>query len=311
LRQILAVDTHGLVNDLYFVSESIIGGRNETPRVELGDTVDYGDKSIDDLARELATDEIVIAVDERRGLALDGLLACKRFGIPVTDYNSFVEREIGRVDLSSLEMSWLVYSNGFRMHAFDIVQKRCLDILVSLFLLFITLPVLLAAMLAIWLEGYPRVFFKQERVTQDGRRFWLYKLRTMRPDAETNGAQWAAENDPRVTRVGALLRRTRIDEIPQLINVLRGDMSLVGPRPERPMFVEQLSRELRMYDLRHSVKSGLTGWAQISYKYGASRSDALRKLEYDLYYIKNYSLLRDLTIILQTFRVLIWPPGVR
>jgi sugar transferase (PEP-CTERM system associated) len=311
LRQILAVDTHGLVNDLYFVSEAIIGGRKEAPRAEFGDTIDYADRSIDELARELATDEIVIAVDERRGLALDGLLACKRFGIPVTDYNSFVEREIGRVDLGSLEMSWLVYSNGFRMHAFDIVQKRCMDILVSLFLLFLTLPVLLAAMLAIWLEGYPRVFFMQERVTQDGRRFWLYKLRTMRPDAETNGAQWAAENDPRVTRVGAFLRRTRVDEIPQLLNVLRGDMSLVGPRPERPMFVEQLSRELRMYDLRHSVKSGLTGWAQISYKYGASRSDALRKLEYDLYYIKNYSLLRDLTIILQTFRVLIWPPGVR
>jgi sugar transferase (PEP-CTERM system associated) len=311
LCHLMAQDAQGIVNDLQFVSEAIIGGKMESPSAELAGAVVFGEHSIDQLARKLVADEIVVAVDERRGLTLDGLLACKRLGIPVTDYNTFVEREIGRVDLGCLEMSWLVYSNGFRMHAVDVLNKRCVDILVSLFLLFASSPFLLAAIVAIWVEGYEHIWFKQERITQDGRRFWLYKLRTMRPDAESNGAQWASENDPRVTRVGAILRRTRIDEIPQLINVLRGDMSLVGPRPERPMFVAELSQDVRMYNLRHSVKSGLTGWAQISYRYGASRADALRKLEYDLYYIKNYSLLRDLAIILQTLRVLIWPPGVR
>lgn len=311
LRQLLAQNIQGVGSDLHFVSEAIIGGKvHDFPR-GLGNPIAVGEHSVDQFARSFAPDEIVVAVDDRRGLALEGLLTCKRLGIPVTDYQTFVERETGRVDLSCLEMSWLVYSNGFRMHAVDVLNKRCADILVSSFLLLVSWPILLVAIVAIWLEGYGHIFFKQERITQDGRRFWLYKLRTMRPDAEKDGAQWASENDPRVTRVGGVLRRTRIDELPQLINVLCGDMSLVGPRPERPIFVEQLSQEVRMYSLRHSVKSGLTGWAQISYPYGASSADALRKLEYDIYYIKNYSLLRDLAIILQTLRVLIWPPGVR
>jgi len=311
LRELMSQEAHRLVNDLYFISESIIGGKVENPADDFGDAIVSDNSSVDQVARELFVDEIVVAVDERRGLSLDPLLTCKRLGIPVTDYNTFVERETGRVDLAWLEVSWLVYSNGFRMHPVDVVLKRFFDISVSLILLLVSLPVLLAAMIAIWLDGFDHIFFKQERVTQDGRRFWLYKLRTMRPDAERHGAQWTQENDPRVTRVGALLRRTRVDEIPQLINVLRGDMSLVGPRPERPVFVDELSQEIRMYDLRHSVKAGLTGWAQISYRYGASRADAQRKLEYDLYYIKNYSVLRDVAIILQTLKVLIWPPGVR
>ena len=148
-------------------------------------------------------------------------------------------------------------------------------------------------------------------MTLNGRIFWLYKLRTMRVDAEADGPKWAGENDPRITKVGSFLRQSRLDEIPQLLNILKGDMSIVGPRPERPCFVEELSSELRLYKLRHSVRAGLTGWAQINYRYGASKADSQRKLEYDLFYIKNYSLVRDLSIMLQTLRVLIWPEGVR
>ena len=173
------------------------------------------------------------------------------------------------------------------------------------------MPVLIGAITSIWIEGHGPIFIRQERITKNGRVFLLYKLRTMRSDAESKGPQWAAERDPRITRVGALLRRCRIDELPQLVNVLCGDMSLVGPRPERPVFVDQLSRSIELYPLRHTFKAGLTGWAQINYPYGASEDDARRKLEYDLYYIKNYNLLRELSIILQTLRVLLWPPGVR
>ena len=311
LRNLMNHDAHRMVSDLYFVSESCLGA--PPPKVEDGlrdATLATNDMSIDELARTLMIDEVVIAVDERRGISLERLLTCKTSGIPVTGFQTFVERETGHVDLSWLELSWLVYSDGFRMRPIDVLMKRFLDISVSFILLFVSFPVLLGATIAIWLSGQ-KPFFQQERVTRDGRRFSLYKLRTMRADAEKNGPQWALVNDARITRVGALLRRTRIDEIPQLINVLRGDMSLVGPRPERPVFVSQLSEEIRMYDLRHTVKSGLTGWAQINYPYGASKIDAERKLEYDLYYIKNYSLLRDISILVQTIRVVFWPQGVR
>jgi lipopolysaccharide/colanic/teichoic acid biosynthesis glycosyltransferase len=177
--------------------------------------------------------------------------------------------------------------------------------------LFVSLPVLLLSMLAVRLDSPGPIFYRQERVTLNGRVFWLIKLRTMYQDAETNGPKFADEKDPRITKIGAILRRTRLDEIPQLLNILWGDMSIVGPRPERPCFVEELSHELRLYKLRHSVRAGLTGWAQINYRYGASFEDSQRKLEYDLFYIKNFSLLRDVAIMLQTLRVVLWPDGVR
>jgi sugar transferase (PEP-CTERM system associated) len=313
LHKLMSQAPPGLVNQLLFVGESKPGDASASGAQEPFNSIPVSLRfeAIDVIARKLRMDEVVIAVDERRGLSLEGLLSCKTSGIPVTDYNTFIERETGRVDLCWLELSWLVYSNGFQMRPFDLGVKRFLDIAVSLAMLVFSLPVLLCACAAIGLERTGGIVFKQTRVTQDGRVFCLYKLRTMRPDAEVLGPQWAAENDPRITRVGAFLRRTRIDEIPQLFNVLRGDMSLVGPRPERPVFVEKLAQEIRMYNLRHSVKAGLTGWAQINFSYGASAADAERKLEYDLYYIKNYSLLRDFAILLQTLRVLIWPPGVR
>jgi sugar transferase (PEP-CTERM system associated) len=308
----LGQNADGLINDLLFAPDSIIDGATSTIALVLRDAiVPVGSRPIDVLARDLLVDEIVIAVDDRRGLSLERLLACKANGIPITDYSTFFERETGRIDLNWLEPSWLVYSNGFQMRSVDVLMKRFLDISLSLFMLILSAPVLIIAIVAIRVEGRGKIFYSQTRITQDGRPFSLYKLRTMREDAERLGPQWAAMHDPRITCAGKLLRHTHIDEIPQLLNVLRGDMSLVGPRPERPVFVEQLSREIRMYDLRHKVKSGLTGWAQINFTYGASTADAERKLEYDLYYIKNYSLLRDFLILLQTLWVLIWPPGVR
>ncbi len=262
-------------------------------------------------AQMVGADQVVIAPDERRGMNLERLLACKTAGFPVVQYLSFVEKEIRRVDLKRMELGWLLYSDGFQFSAIDRFLKRLFDLAVSLLVLALTSPVLFAAMLAIRWEGPGPVLYRQERVTLGGRHFWILKLRTMRVDAEASGAVWAAKQDDRITRVGAFLRRTRIDELPQLVNVLRGDMSFVGPRPERPMFVTELARQIPLYNERHMVKAGVTGWAQINYPYGASVDDARSKLSYDLYYVKNFSILFDLVILLQTLRVVLWPSGVR
>jgi len=179
---------------------------------------------------------------------------------------------------------------------------------VAAIILVLISPVLAAVALAVRLESPGPIIFRQKRVGERGRLFDVLKFRTMRQDAERNGPQWSSATDPRITGVGAILRRFRIDEIPQLVNVLRGDMSLVGPRPEQPFFVEQLTREVRLYSVRHTVKAGITGWAQINYPYGATKADAIRKLEYELYYIKNHSFLQELSILVQTVRVLFWPP---
>ncbi len=262
-------------------------------------------------ARSFGADQIVVAPDERRGMGLESLLQCKVAGFPVKQYLSFVEKEIRRVDIKRMELGWLLYSDGFYFGVIDRVLKRSLDLAVSSALLLAFAPFLLAAIIAIKLDDGGPVFYGQERVTKDGRSFRISKLRTMRLDAEAQGAVWAASQDARITRVGAFLRRTRIDEMPQLFNVLRGDMSLVGPRPERPAFVRMLAEQIPLYHERHVVKAGLTGWAQINYPYGASTNDARSKLSYDLYYVKNFSVLFDLLIIVQTLRVVLWPGGVR
>jgi exopolysaccharide biosynthesis polyprenyl glycosylphosphotransferase len=210
-----------------------------------------------------------------------------------------------------MELGWLVYSDGFIFGVIDRVLKRIFDLVVSLVVLIVTSPLLLAGMVAVRWEGPGSVLYRQERVTRNGRVFWIMKLRTMRVDAEQGGAVWAAAKDTRITRVGAFLRRTRIDELPQLINILKGDMSFVGPRPERPVFVAELAAKIPLYHERHMVKAGLTGWAQINYPYGASIDDARTKLSYDLYYVKNFSILFDIVIQLQTLRVVLWPSGVR
>ena len=307
LLSLMTREPHASQVQLVVIDEGIVT-RPTQGDAKSHDSVQHG---LEQLATRLAIDEIVIASDDAHRLPFESLLACKVCGVPITSYHSFIERETGRVDLRYIDPSYLVYSNGFQMRMMDRMLKRTMDIVLSLVLLSVCLPVFALAVLAIWLEGGGAIFYRQERVTQGNRVFWLYKLRTMRPDAEKDGACWASKSDSRITRVGAFLRRTRIDEIPQLLNILRGDMSLVGPRPERPVFIDKIGQEVQMFALRHGVKTGLTGWAQINYPYGASIEDAERKLEYDLYYMKNYSWFRDISIILQTIRIIVLQEGAR
>jgi sugar transferase (PEP-CTERM system associated) len=297
--------------ELNFLAEDYLGG--VAPDNGSADPIHPLPKvqSVEELEARLHIDQVVVAVDDPADLHFDHLLPWKANGVPVFDFNTFIERETGRVDLKWTESHWLLYSEGFRFGWLDRALKRLLDIVVSTTLLLLTLPTLAVIAIAIVFEDFGPVFYRQERVTRGGSTFKIIKFRTMRVDAEKLGAQWASQNDPRVTRVGRILRRTRIDEIPQLLNVLIGQMSMVGPRPERPVFVDQLSEQIRLYHLRHCVKAGVTGWAQINFPYGASVEDARRKLEYDLFYLKHFSVLRDLSIMLQTFRVLVFAQGSR
>jgi sugar transferase (PEP-CTERM system associated) len=309
LLSLMTREPHASQVQLVVIDEGIV--TRPTPKTETSKGPEAGQHGVEKLATRLAIDEIVIASDDAHRLPFESLLACKVRGVPITSYHSFIERETGRVDLRYIDPSYLVYSNGFQMRMMDRLLKRTMDIGLSLVLLSVCLPVFALAVLAIWLEGGGAIFYRQERVTQGNRVFWLYKLRTMCTDAEKDGACWASKTDTRITKVGAFLRRTRIDEIPQLLNILRGDMSLVGPRPERPVFIDKIGQEVQMFALRHGVKTGLTGWAQINYPYGASIEDAERKLEYDLYYMKNYSWFRDISIILQTIRIIVLQEGAR
>jgi sugar transferase (PEP-CTERM system associated) len=259
-------------------------------------------------------DEVVVAMDDRRrGLPVEQLLSCRLAGVPVTDVLTFVERESGKVELSMLYPSWLIFSEGINSRGLSRLLTRLFDLCAALILLAIAVPLMLLTALAICIESHGRghVIYRQQRVGLEGRPFTLYKLRSMQCDAEKNGAQWAVSNDPRVTRVGAFIRKTRLDELPQLFNVLKGEMSFVGPRPERPEFVEKLSQRIPYYRERHCVKPGITGWAQLCYPYGASEHDALEKLQFDLYYVKNKTVLFDLIILLQTVEVVLWRRGSR
>ncbi len=261
----------------------------------------------------LNASEVVLALEERRkALPLSDLIRIKTTGVHVNELSSFLERETGRVDLDTVNPSWLIFSDGFssgrRISGF---AKRVFDIAVSAVLLFLALPLIIIFAIAVKLESKGPAFFRQERVGLYNQPFQLFKLRSMCQDAEVNGAVWAEKNDPRVTRIGRIIRTLRIDELPQAWNVLRGDMSFVGPRPERPTFVADLEEKLKYYAERHMVKPGITGWAQINYPYGASLEDARHKLEYDLYYAKNYTPFLDILILLQTIRVVLWPEGAR
>jgi len=265
-----------------------------------------------DLGCRLGASEVVVATDDRRGLPVRQLLHCKLAGIRVTDFLDFWERETRTVDLEALRPSWLFYSDGFRCGVVDKVLKRAFDILVSLALLMFSLPLLAATACLIKLDSAGPILYRQERVGLRGRVFTILKFRSMRVDAERDGSpKWAAKRDPRVTRVGTVIRKLRIDELAQILNVLRGDMSFVGPRPERPYFVADLSAAIPYYAERHWVRPGITGWAQINYPYGASIEDARRKLSYDLYYVKNQSIFLDFLILLQTARVIFWSHGAR
>ncbi|HQO28335.1 MAG TPA: TIGR03013 family PEP-CTERM/XrtA system glycosyltransferase, partial [Accumulibacter sp.] len=272
------------------------------------------DVSLSDTAHNLKVDEIIVAVRERRGgvLPLRELLDCKLSGVRVLDLASYFERALGQIRLDSLRVGWLIFGEGFRQGWRRAAVKRLSDIVLATVLLILALPIMLLTAFMIVLEnGFP-IFYKQERVGLDGRLFKVIKFRSMRTDAESDGKpRWATADDDRVTRVGRFIRKVRIDELPQLYNVLMGDMSLVGPRPERPYFVDKLTRDIPFYAVRHSVKPGVTGWAQVRYPYGATVDDSIQKLQYDLFYVKNHTLFLDILILFQTVGVVLTGKGAR
>jgi len=271
-------------------------------------------QSLSDTAHSLNVHEIIIAVQERRGgnLPMQELLDCKLSGVNVLDLATYFERALGQIRLDSLRAGWLIFGEGFRQGWGRTFVKRFFDIVAALILLLLSLPVMLVTALLIVLEdGFP-IFYRQERVGLNGRLFHVVKFRSMRKDAESDGQpRWAMANDDRTTRVGRIIRKLRIDELPQLFSVLTGDMSLVGPRPERPFFVDQLTRDIPFYAVRHSVKPGVTGWAQVSYQYGASVYDSIQKLQYDLYYVKNHTLFLDIVIMFKTVGVVLTGKGAQ
>lgn len=263
-----------------------------------------------DVCRKKRIDRVLVCVKDRRGaIPFDQLLDARTHGIDVEDGASFSERLTGRIPVRDITPSWFIFGPGFRQPRHVLAIKRTLDVVISFVGIVLTAPFMLLTALAVRLESPGPVFFTQERVGKGGKTFRLVKFRSMRTDAEKDGPVWAKQNDDRITRVGKVIRKTRLDELPQFWNVLTGDMSLVGPRPERPFFVEQLSRKIPFYDMRHVVRPGCTGWAQVRWRYGASEEDAMQKLQYDLYYIKHLSIRRDLLTMFDTAKVMVLGEG--
>jgi sugar transferase (PEP-CTERM system associated) len=312
-----AVTVEQSLSTLYYPRIDVVGfyqtGTREAPKVD-ADRLVARSISLTEVVQRLDVKEVIVAVREQRGgvLPLRELLDCRVRGIPITDLSAFYEKVRGEVPIDSLKASWLIYGSGFEQGSVRTFIKRAFDLLVSLVLFVATAPVMLVTALAIKLESPGPVIFRQVRVGRAGRPFTVLKFRSMRADAEKDGvARWATAGDARVTAVGRIIRKLRIDELPQLINVLRGEMSFVGPRPERPEFVAGLKEQIPFYDLRHSVKPGLTGWAQVRYCYGASVEDARTKLQFDLYYVKNHSLFLDILVLFETVRVILFREGAR
>jgi sugar transferase (PEP-CTERM system associated) len=271
-------------------------------------------ESLPELAVRLQINEIILAVRDRRGggMPIQDLLTCKLRGIRIVELSSFFERENGHLQIDSMNASWMILAEGFHQGIVRDTVKRLFDLLVSTSMLAICLPIMALTALLIKLESPGPVLYRQERVGQGGRSFTILKFRSMCVDAEKDGKpRWARQNDNRITLTGRFIRRTRIDELPQIFNVFFGDMSFVGPRPERPYFVQDLTQKIPYYGVRHTVKPGITGWAQVRYPYGATDEDAMHKLQYDLYYVKNHSLFLDLMILFQTAQVVLWGKGVR
>jgi sugar transferase (PEP-CTERM system associated) len=266
---------------------------------------------IPDLVARYQIDRIIVGMADRRGkLPVEQLLRAKMAGVRVEDATTTYERMTGKILIDDLRPSWLIFSDGFRVSRATRWMKRTIDLTLSIALGVLSFPAMVLTTVAIWLESGGPVLYRQERVGENGRAFTLFKFRSMRTDAEKGGTPiWATDGDTRVTRVGLFIRATRLDELPQLWNVVRGDMSFVGPRPERPYFVAELAKEIPFYQQRHAVKPGLTGWAQVKYRYGSSLEDAMEKLRYDLYYIKHLSVSFDLTIVFDTVKVVLFRKG--
>ncbi|MFO7823500.1 MAG: TIGR03013 family PEP-CTERM/XrtA system glycosyltransferase [Cyclobacterium sp.] len=287
-------------------------GDRTSPAVTKGAPVFESISDLFDLCERRAVEKVVLAMDERRGkMPMNELIQLKFMGIEILEAVGFYEKLTGKILVEKVDPSWMLFSEGFYMGRMTRMLKRIVDISAASGMLLVSLPVLLISAVVIKLESPGGVFYLQQRVGKKDRVFNIIKFRSMREDAEKDGPVWAAQEDNRVTRFGGFMRKTRIDELPQLINVLRGDMSFVGPRPERPVFVSELAQKIPFYSIRHSVRHGITGWAQIYYPYGASSEDALRKLEYDLYYIKNLSIGMDLATIFQTVKVVLFQKGSR
>lgn len=269
-------------------------------------------RDIPRLVRDHRVDRIVVGLSDRRGhLPIRELMQAKLAGVRVEDLTATYERITGKILIDSLRPSWLIFSDGFRVSRSARAVKRAMDVGLALIGLILAAPLIALTAIAVWLETGRPILYCQERVGENGAPFTLYKFRSMRTDAEKGTPIWARNDDDRVTLVGRVIRKTRLDELPQLWNVLRGDMSFVGPRPERPFFVEQLAAQIPFYQQRHAVKPGITGWAQVKYRYGASVEDAMEKLRYDLYYIKNLSTGFDLTIMFDTVKVILFRKGAQ
>jgi len=296
--------------DCGFKIEAMVAS-SQSPRQNTNIQVFSAIKDLEDLCKQKKIIKIVVALDEKRGIALHELIKYKFLGIEILDGARFYEALAGKVPVKRINPSWLIFSDGFHIGRWKRMLKRILDIAAASSLLLISLPIFGLTALIIKLESPGGIFYRQERVGENEQVFELIKFRSMKENAEQHGPVWAETHDPRITKFGGFIRETRIDELPQLINVLKGDMSFVGPRPERPAFVEDLARDIPFYSNRHHVKPGITGWAQINYPYGASVEDALRKLEYDLYYIKNLSIAIDLVTIFQTVKVVLLRKGSR
>jgi sugar transferase (PEP-CTERM system associated) len=270
------------------------------------------EKTLSQVVGELAVDEVIVAVSERRGgaLPLRELLDCKLQGVRVNDLAAYFEQTKGQIWLQALYAGWLVFGDGFQQAPLRTLAKRTFDVIGAGLLLTLAAPVMILAAALIWLETGSPIFYRQERVGLNGKLFNVVKFRSMRTDAEKDGKpRWATAGDDRITRVGRVMRKTRIDELPQLFSVLVGDMSMVGPRPERPYFVDQLTQQIPFYAVRHCIKPGVTGWAQVRYHYGASVEDAAGKLQYDLYYVKNHTIMLDLVILFETVGVVVNAKG--
>nr|CCF78678.1 Undecaprenyl-phosphate galactosephosphotransferase [Rubrivivax gelatinosus S1] len=298
-------------------SVDIVGfvpGPNEKEPAVPEDRILRSEQPLPVLAKQLGVDEIIVALTERRSgsMPLRQLLDCKLFGVKVYDLSTHFEKRLGQIRIDFVNAGWLIFGEGFNQGALRTTIKRVFDILFSTLLIVLATPVMLITALVIKLDSRGPVFYSQERVGLGGASFMVTKFRSMRTDAEKDGKpRWATARDDRVTRVGHVIRLLRIDELPQLFNVLKGEMSLVGPRPERPFFVEQLTREIPFFAVRHSVKPGVTGWAQVRYQYGSTVEDSQQKLQYDLYYVKNHSLFLDLVVLFETVGVVLTGKGAR
>ncbi|MCU7816247.1 MAG: TIGR03013 family PEP-CTERM/XrtA system glycosyltransferase [Candidatus Thiodiazotropha sp. (ex Rostrolucina anterorostrata)] len=307
-ESVKAKDTVGIV---------VVGYVNLGDRIELIDEERQivKDQTLLEISNRLAVDEIVVAVDDRRKkLPNHELLECKIKGIQILDLLTFFEKELSIINIDLLYPSWMLYTDGYRQRPLNRAIKKGFDMSVGIVISIVAAPLMVLVTLASLIESVGRdpILYSQVRVGKNGKLFKVYKFRSMRTDAEADGvARWATKNDARVTKLGGFLRKTRLDELPQIYNILNGDMSLVGPRPERPEFVLQLSNDIPYYLQRHWVKPGLTGWAQMLYPYGASEEDAKRKLEYDLYYVKNASTMLDFIILLQTIEVVLLGKGAQ